>query len=144
MPIQEANVAGMKEGIKEALLAKEETMEGASLAEEEIMHGHRLPSRGEKYAELVVAPHLKCFPAAASLIRGICKKLKIISRFWQKPLCNDMWKKNCVNLKQKIGRHMDIIYKIPFFCFPYLQLPMLFLPPGDMERISKLKKDNIF
>ena len=69
MPIQEAHVAGMKEGIKEALLAKEETMEGASLAEEEIMHSHRLPSRGEKYAEMVVAPHLKCFATAASLIR---------------------------------------------------------------------------
>ena len=92
MPIQEAHLAGTKE-------AKEETMEGASLAEEEIMHGHRLPSRGEKYAELVVAPHLKCFPAAASLIRGICEKLKIRSRFWQKPLYNrDMWKKIVVSI----------------------------------------------
>ena len=77
MPIQEAHVAGTKEGIKEALLIEEETTEEASLAEEEIMHGHRLPSRGEKYAELVVAPPLKCFPAAASLIRGIREKLKI-------------------------------------------------------------------
>ena len=91
MPIQEAHVAGTKEGIKEALLAKEETMEGSSLAEEEIMHGHRLPSRGEKCAELVVAPHLKCFPAAASLLRGICEKLKIRSRYWQ-------WKKIVVSI----------------------------------------------
>ena len=91
MPIQEAHLAGTKE-------AKEETMEGASLAEKEIMHSHRLPSRGEKYTE--------CFATAASLIRGICEKLKIRSRFWQKLLCNDVWKKFCVNLKQKSGRHL--------------------------------------